>query len=101
MGGRANSRRAWWEDGTSELVRLTDITKVYQGGITGALNGVSVTVERGEFTAIMGPSGSGKSTLLNLVAGLDRPTSRSVEVRGIDLGQLGGAGAGPVPADPH
>jgi len=92
MGGRANGRRAWWEDGMSELVRLTDITKVYQGGITGALNGVSVTVERGEFTAIMGPSGSGKSTLLNLVAGLDRPTSGSVEVGGTDLGKLGEAG---------
>ena len=76
----------------SELVRLTDITKVYQGGITGALNGVSVTVERGEFTAIMGPSGSGKSTLLNLVAGLDRPTSGSVMVGGTDLGKLGEAG---------
>jgi putative ABC transport system ATP-binding protein len=76
----------------SELVRLTDITKVYQGGITGALNGVSVTVERGEFTAIMGPSGSGKSTLLNLVAGLDRPTSGSVEVGGTDVGKLGEAG---------
>ena len=92
MGGRANGRRAWWEDGMSELVRLTDITKVYRGGITGALNGVSVTVERGEFTAIMGPSGSGKSTLLNLVAGLDRPTSGSVEVGGTDLGKLGEAG---------
>ena len=67
----------------SELVRLTDVTKVYQGGITGALNGVSVTVEKGEFTAIMGPSGSGKSTMLNLVAGLDRPTSGSVAVGGL------------------
>src|SRR5712692_239197 len=92
MGGRANGRRGWWEDGMSELVRLTDITKVYQGGITGALNGVSVTVERGEFTAIKGPSVSGKSTLLNLVAGLDRPTSGSVEVGGTELGKLGEAG---------
>lgn len=72
----------------SELVRLTDVTKVYQGGITGALNGVSLTVNEGEFTAIMGPSGSGKSTLLNLVAGLDGPTSGSVAVGGTDLGQL-------------
>jgi len=76
----------------SELVRLTDITKVYQGGITGALDGVSVTVEKGEFTAIMGPSGSGKSTLLNLIAGLDRPTSGTVTVGGTDLGKLGEAG---------
>jgi putative ABC transport system ATP-binding protein len=76
----------------SELVRLTDATKVYQGGITGALNGVSIGVEKGEFTAIMGPSGSGKSTLLNLVAGLDRPTSGTVTVGGTDLGKLGEAG---------
>ena len=77
---------------TTELVRLTDVTKVYQDGITGALNGVSVTVEEGEFTAIMGPSGSGKSTMLNLVAGLDRPTSGSVFVRGTDLAKEGEAG---------
>jgi putative ABC transport system ATP-binding protein len=76
----------------SELVRLTDVTKVYQGGITGALNGVSVAVEKGEFTAIMGPSGSGKSTMLNLVAGVDRPTSGSVVVGGTDLGKLGETG---------
>ena len=76
----------------SELVRLTDVTKVYQGGITGALNGVSVSVEKGEFTAIMGPSGSGKSTLLNLVAGLDRPTSGAVVVADTDLGKMGEAG---------
>jgi putative ABC transport system ATP-binding protein len=73
----------------TELVRLADITKVYQGGVTGALNGVSLTVEEGEFTAVMGPSGSGKSALLNLVAGLDRPTSGSVTVAGEDLGRMG------------
>ena len=76
----------------NELVRLTEVTKVYQGGITGALNGVSVAVDRGEFTAIMGPSGSGKSTLLNLVAGLDSPTSGTVSVGGTDLSKLGEAG---------
>jgi putative ABC transport system ATP-binding protein len=76
----------------SELVRLTDVTKVYQGGITGALNGVSVAVERGEFTAIMGPSGSGKSTMLNLVAGLDGPTSGTVWVGGTNLAKLGETG---------
>jgi putative ABC transport system ATP-binding protein len=73
----------------SELVRLSDITKVYQGGVTGALNGVSLTVEQGEFTAVMGPSGSGKSTLLNLIAGLDRPTTGSITVAGSDLGRMG------------
>jgi putative ABC transport system ATP-binding protein len=75
----------------SELVRLTDVTKVYQGGVTGALNGVSLSVEEGEFTAVMGPSGSGKSTLLNMVAGLDRPTSGGVVVGGSDLGRMGEA----------
>ncbi len=75
----------------SELVQLSDITKVYQGGVTGALNGVSLTVEEGEFTAVMGPSGSGKSTLLNLIAGLDRPSSGSVAVAGSDLGRMGEA----------
>ncbi len=73
----------------NELVQLTDVTKVYQEGVTGALNGITVSVAEGEFTAVMGPSGSGKSTLLNLVAGLDRPTSGSVVVAGTDLGQLG------------
>ncbi len=75
----------------SELVQLSDITKVYQGGVTGALNGVSLTVEEGEFTAVMGPSGSGKSTLLNVIAGLDRPTTGSVAVAGSDLGRMGEA----------
>src|SRR2546425_3248471 len=84
----------WWESGhrMSELVRLSDVTKVYQGGVTGALSGVSLAIEQGEFTAIMGPSGSGKSTLLNLIAGLDRPSSGSVVVGGTDLGRLGEAG---------
>ena len=89
MDRRAIGNGHLWGIGMSELVRLTDITKVYQGGVTGALNGVSLTVEEGEFTAVMGPSGSGKTTLLNLVAGLDRPTSGSVTVAGSDLGPLG------------
>jgi len=76
----------------TELVRLTDVIKVYQGGITGALNGVSLSVGQGEFTAVMGPSGSGKSTLLNLIAGLDRPTSGDVVVGGTNLGGLSEAG---------
>jgi len=72
----------------SELIRMTDVTKVYQGGVTGALNGVSLTVDEGEFTAVMGPSGSGKSTLLNLIAGLDRPTSGAVIAHGQDLSKV-------------
>jgi putative ABC transport system ATP-binding protein len=75
----------------SDFVRLDSVTKVYQSGITGALNDVSLSVDEGEFAVIMGPSGSGKSTLLNLVAGLDRPTSGRVAVRGVDIDKLGEA----------
>jgi putative ABC transport system ATP-binding protein len=76
----------------SEFVQLDSVSKVYQGGITGALNGVSLTIEEGEFAVIMGPSGSGKSTLLNLVAGLDRPTSGTVAVGSTDIDKLSEAG---------
>jgi putative ABC transport system ATP-binding protein len=68
------------------LVTLTDVSKAYVTGANEpALNGVSVQIDAGEFTAIMGPSGSGKSTLLNLIAGLDRPTSGSILVDGHKL----------------
>ena len=76
----------------SEFVQLDSVTKVYQGGITGALNGVSLTIEEGEFAVIMGPSGSGKSTLLNLVAGLDRPSSGTVAVGTTEIDKLSEAG---------
>jgi putative ABC transport system ATP-binding protein len=76
----------------SDFVQLNSVTKVYQGGITGALNGVSLTIRKGEFAVIMGPSGSGKSTLLNLVAGLDRPTSGTVAVGKTNIDKLSEAG---------
>jgi len=68
------------------LVELREVSRVYDGGAhTVALDAVTLEIERGEFTAVMGPSGSGKSTLLNLVAGLDRPTSGRVIVDGQEL----------------
>src|SRR5437762_723943 len=67
-----------------------DVVKLYGSSETAvrALDGVSVELLRGEFTAIMGPSGSGKSTLMHCLAGLDSVTSGSVEVGGIELSAL-------------
>ena len=58
------------------------------GSIIRAVDGITLTIERGEFVALLGQSGSGKSTLLNLLAGLDRPTSGSVQVEGRDLARM-------------
>jgi macrolide transport system ATP-binding/permease protein len=72
------------------LIELRDVTKVYQTGGTEvrALDGVSLTIRRGEFVAIMGQSGSGKSTLMNILGCLDRPTGGTYKVSGIDVSTL-------------
>ncbi len=78
--------------GLRPLVELHDVVKVYDTvAPRPALNGVSLSLVRGEFTALMGPSGSGKSTLLNLIAGLDRPTSGTITVDGVELSRMGEA----------
>jgi putative ABC transport system ATP-binding protein len=72
------------------VVTAHEITRRYGEGDTAvdALRGVSIDVERGKLTAVMGPSGSGKSTLMHILAALDRPTSGYVTVAGTRLGQL-------------
>jgi len=74
-----------------DLIRVDNVTKVYQAGVAPALADVSMSVAAGEVAAIMGPSGSGKSTLLNLIAGLDKPTSGTVHVAGQRIDALGEA----------
>lgn len=72
------------------VVRLENVRKTYQMGATtvNALNGVSLTFDRGTFWAILGPSGSGKSTMLNLLGCLDRPTSGRYLLEGQDINEL-------------
>ncbi len=73
------------------MVQTEMLTKVYGQGDTAvtALDRVNLSLEPGEFVAVMGPSGCGKSTLLHLIGGLDRPTSGRVLLEGAELGKLG------------
>ncbi|MBI5842470.1 MAG: ABC transporter ATP-binding protein [Chloroflexi bacterium] len=73
-----------------EVAKLTDVTRIYRIGEveTRALNGITMTIESGEFTSLVGPSGSGKTTLLQLIGCLDRPTSGQVVINGKETTNL-------------
>src|SRR5262245_25036585 len=75
------------------LVETRDLAKHYRMGesTVRALDGVTLTIDRGQFVGVLGTSGSGKSTLLNLIAGLDRPTDGTLRVAGDDLAELSSA----------
>ncbi len=68
------------------VVETKNLSKIYSGVVpVKAVDDVNLLIENDEFTAVVGPSGSGKTTLLNMIGGLDRPTSGSVQVNGVEL----------------
>ena len=74
------------------LIDIREVRKIYRRGSEEVvvLDGLSLSIEEGDYVALMGPSGSGKTTLLNLIGGVDRPTTGSVSVAGTDIAKLGG-----------
>jgi putative ABC transport system ATP-binding protein len=78
------------EDFIPKVLEIKNLTKTYMMGQVPveALRGVSLSVHKGDFIAVLGPSGSGKSTLLNMIGALDRPTSGTVLVNGVDISVL-------------
>lgn len=75
-----------------QVLNAQNLTKIYGGkdesNSTSALNGVSISINEGEFVGIMGPSGSGKSTLVNILSGIQKPTTGSVEIAGQNISKL-------------
>ncbi len=73
-----------------KILHTNELKKYYgkEDNLTKALDGISLSIEQGEFIAIVGTSGSGKSTLLNMIGGLDTPTSGSVKVREKELSEM-------------
>jgi putative ABC transport system ATP-binding protein len=87
-------KESLWENtqthSTMSVIVTKHLTKVYNPDTVpvNALRGVDLTIEKGEFTAIVGPSGSGKTTLLNIIGGLDQPSGGDIRVDGEDISKL-------------
>jgi putative ABC transport system ATP-binding protein len=81
------------EPAAAPIVSIRDLVKDYRRGaeVVRVLDGLSIDIAKGDFVSLMGPSGSGKSTLLNLIGGLDRPTSGTLEVEGLRVDRLSDA----------
>ncbi len=77
----------------TNIIDIRSLTKTYwRGGeAIHVLSGIHLTIRDGGYVALMGPSGSGKTTLLNMIGGLDKPSKGSVEVCGVEIGQLKGS----------
>jgi putative ABC transport system ATP-binding protein len=75
----------------SAVVEIEHLSKSYRRGdqVVSVLQDISLTMQRGDFVALMGPSGSGKSTLLNLIAGIDTPDAGVLRIGGVDIADLG------------
>jgi len=74
-----------------KVIATEGLEKTYENGVAvRAVRGIDLTIERGEFTAIVGPSGSGKTTFLNLISGLDNPTAGRVFLAGREIGTMSG-----------
>ena len=76
--------------GPPTLVEIRKLSKYYRRGeqIIPVLVDINLDVELGDYVALMGPSGSGKTTLLNLIAGIDKPSSGTIKVGGVDIARL-------------
>ena len=73
-----------------EILKCNGVEKIFgkEGNRVTALNGIELSIDKGEFVAIVGASGSGKSTLLHILGSVDKPTKGTVEVDGVDVGKL-------------